>query len=261
MTTREGLKFSTSNVKLEGSKKKFATFSLPAGHTCPGAAQCRALVSREGKLSEKYRNLSLRYFRCFAASQEVRLKNIRKARWHNFDLIRPMLSSADAMCELICESLPKVDIIRIHVSGDFFNAQYFLAWCKAAQRNPQILFYAYTKSLHIWLANRDSVPSNLVLTASYGGLHDELIKQHDLKSAVVVFSEQEAKDLGLEIDHIDSHAMDASCKSFALLIHNVQPAGSEASKAMVALKGKGSYSHDQSINEKRAQQVDSALAA
>jgi methionyl-tRNA formyltransferase len=165
------------------------------------------------------------------------------------------------MAELICESLPKVDIVRIHVSGDFFNAAYFLAWCKAAARNPQILFYAYTKSLPIWIANRASVPSNLVLTASQGGLHDSLIAQHGLKTAQVVFSIEEANKLGLVIDHDDTHAMDANCQSFALLIHNVQPAGSEASKAMQALNGLGSYSDKQSINRKRAKAVDSQVAA
>ena len=49
--------------------------------------------------------------------------------------------------------------------------------------------------------------------------------------------------MGLEIDHDDSHAArpDLRHQSFALLIHGVQPKGSEAAKAVVKLKGKGSY--------------------
>jgi len=70
-----------------------------------------------------------------------------------------------------------------------------------------------------------------------------MIAEHNLREAVVVFSEQQAADLGLEIDHDDSHAArpDLRNQSFALLIHGVQPKGSEAAKALVELKGKGSY--------------------
>jgi hypothetical protein len=57
----------------------------------------------------------------------------------------------------------------------------------------------------------------------------------------VVFSEEEADRLGLEIDHDDSHAADPNWRNlnFALLIHGSQPAGSKASKALQQLKKKG----------------------
>ena len=59
----------------------------------------------------------------------------------------------------------------------------------------------------------------------------------------MVFSEEEAEARGLEIDHDDSHAAVPSWlnNDFALLVHGVQPAGSEAARALSALKGKGSY--------------------
>ena len=59
----------------------------------------------------------------------------------------------------------------------------------------------------------------------------------------MVYSEAEAAELGLEIDHDDSHACYPSLKkqNFALLIHGIQPAGSEAGKAVRELNGKGSY--------------------
>ena len=52
----------------------------------------------------------------------------------------------------------------------------------------------------------------------------------NLKYARVVFSEEEAAKLGLEIDHDDSHAYGGD-ESFALLIHGTQPSGSMAAKA------------------------------
>jgi hypothetical protein len=56
-----------------------------------------------------------------------------------------------------------------------------------------------------------------------------------------VYSEAKAKRLGLPIDHDDHHAYSLKGGDFALLIHGVQPSGSEAGKAVRALRGKGSY--------------------
>jgi hypothetical protein len=78
----------------------------------------------------------------------------------------------------------------------------------------------------------------MVLTASRGGRLDHLIDEHNLRESVVVYSEQEADDLGLVIDHDDSHAA-IPCNrynSFALLIHGQQPKGSKASEAIKELK-------------------------
>jgi hypothetical protein len=55
------------------------------------------------------------------------------------------------------------------------------------------------------------------------------------KEARVVYSEQEAADLGLEIDHDDEHAAFGK-KDFALLIHGTQPKGSAAGEALKQIK-------------------------
>ena len=82
------------------------------------------------------------------------------------------------------------------------------------------------------------VPDNLVLTASYGGRDDWRIDEFDMRFAKVVYSEQEAHDLGLAIDHDDSHAAKPSLRnqSFALMLHGTQPKGSEAADALKVLK-------------------------
>ena len=150
------------------------------------------------------------------------------------------------MVDMINQSLPtNTGIVRIHVAGDLFSQQYMEAWYSVAVANPDKLFYAYTKSLRFWVGAITELPilENFVLTASYGGRYDYMIDQFHLRSAKVVFSEAEAAELGLAIDHDDSHAArpDLRNQSFALLIHGVQPKGSEAAKALVELKGKGSY--------------------
>ena len=149
----------------------------------------------------------------------------------------------DACADLICESLPKkFDIMRVHVGGDYFNVKYLQAWIEVAKRNPDKIFYSYSKSLHFF--KQFALPENLVLTASRGGKYDDMIDLHGWKEALVVYSEQEAIDKGLEIDHDDTHAAFGK-DNFALLIHGTQPKGSAASAALSKLRkqGKGGYSN------------------
>jgi len=225
------LRFGRGNAKLAD---EIYTFSLPAGHACPGALQCMAKADRKtGKLQDG----PSQSFRCFAAGDESRYPSVRRLRWHNFDLLKG--NSREEMAALILHSLPlDANIVRLHVSGDFFSDAYFLAWMDVAKAKSETLFYTYTKSLPIWLRHRSSVPANFKLTASEGGKHDHLIESETLKSARVLFSMEEAVALGLEIDHDDSHAY-ASEKSFALLLHGNQPKDTPAAKAISALRVAG----------------------
>src|SRR4029077_4450403 len=85
-------------------------------------------------------------FRCFAASAEAAFPSVRESRWNNFDLLKG--KSRQQMVALIRESLPpQAEIVRIHVSGDFFSESYFLAWCDVASIRANTKFYAYTKSI------------------------------------------------------------------------------------------------------------------
>lgn len=129
-------------------------------------------------------------------------------------------------------------IIRAHVGGDFFNKSYFLAWMDLARHYAPTWFYAYTKRIDLWTDNLDVIPSNFELNASRGGKFDHLIDEHKLKSAEVVYSYDEAKQKGLELDHDDSKAYTRG-PSFGQLIHGTQPAQSEASKALTLLKLSG----------------------
>ena len=128
--------------------------------------------------------------------------------------------------------------VRIDVSGDFYRQDLFRAWCEVARRHPELMFYAYTKSLHFWVANKELVPANFKLTASKGGKFDHLITEHALKYAEVVFSESQAQKLGLQIDH-DNNLAWSQDNSFALLLHGTQEAGTPAAKALSALHKAG----------------------
>ena len=239
------LKFGDPNAKLKKMIKKVGlvlkTFTLPAGHTCPAAKDCFSRADREtGKVTDGPDTV----FRCFMASAEARSPSLRKLVWHNLELIKEALKR-DAQAgfenmphtsQLINKSLPKkFDIMRVHVGGDYFNKEYLQAWIEVAKLNPDKVFYSYSKSLHLF--KQFALPENLVLTASRGGKHDDLIDLHGWKEALVVYSEQEAIDKGLEIDHDDTHAAFGK-ENFALLIHGTQPKGSMASQALQAIKQK-----------------------
>ena len=235
------LKFSpgSGNAKLKALGGVVYTFSLPSGWSCPGANEClgKAVLEKGTYRMQDGKNTR---FRCFSASQEVAFPAVRKQRQHNFDLLRKAKTVSD-MATLIDESLPEsATVVRVHVAGDFFNKEYMKAWFEVAKMYPDKTFYAYTKSVNYWIELMKEVPDNFKLNASKGGKHDSLIGTHGLKFAEVVYSEQEAKDKGLEIDHDDSHAF-LQDKSFALLLHGVQPKGSRAAEALKLLKGIGSY--------------------
>jgi hypothetical protein len=238
------VKFSEANSKLKKMGGITYSFDILSGWSCPFAEECLSKVYRIDDRSKLVDGPKTK-FRCFSASQEALLPNVYNLRKRNFDAVRQAaMQSPFHVADILDSVLPKqVNRVRIHVGGDFFNNNYFMGWLWMAARNPSVVFYAYTKSLNLWINNREIIPDNFILTASKGGRLDHLIEQHKLRHSVVVFSEQEANQLGLEIDVDDSFAADPARKneSFALLIHGVQPAGSEASKAVRKLKGKGSY--------------------
>lgn len=223
------LRFTRGNAKLD---EKTYIFNLPAGHTCCGAKLCWSYANRRtGKITDGPDT----QFRCYAATIENRFHKARALTWRNFSLLNK-LSSVEELKQLILNSIPAgATKIRVHSHGDFFSVKYFQAWMLVAKERPEILFYSYTKSLPIWVRYKHMVPKNYVLTASYGGKWDQLIRKHRLKSAEVVF-DTETK---LPLDHDDSHACDPKNKRFALLIHGIQPANSEASMALSQLRKQG----------------------
>lgn len=244
------LVFGRGNAKLDHLEKKYKTrvytFSVQSGVTCPYAKDCKSTAVRGSDGRVKIVDGPDTVFRCFSASQEALFPSVLKSRENNGDIIALAAVDIPAAAAMISQSIPKkTGIVRIHVGGDFKTKAYFCAWLKVAADNPTILFYAYTKSLPfwVWAEAEGIIPENMILTASYGGHRDDLIPKHNLRFAKVVGSVAEARRLKLPIDHDDSHAANPkrANKSFALLIHGAQPAGSQAGKDVRKLNGKGSY--------------------
>ena len=176
-------------------------FNLPTGSTCPFALECKVTVNREtGKFDVKKGQ-----YRCYAASSE-RFPGVRQHRWKNFEFVK---NGGVPIIPKDCTS------IRIHASGDFFNQKYFDMWLQIAKDNPKIEMWAYTKSIKYWVNRINEIPDNLILTASYGGSHDKLIKEYNLKN-VKVYDNKDLVPTHRPIDNNDDYARKKNI-NFALL--------------------------------------------
>ena len=229
------LKMSKGNAKLS---KDTLILSITAGITCPGSSLCRAWVT----LKDDKRILNRgpeSMFTCFAASEELRYPNVFKSRKYNYDLINSYVikRDVDGLSNLINDSLlsnkNNIDKFRIHESGDFYHPLYLESWINVAKYNKDIKFYCYSKSLEYFL--KVLLPNNFYLTASYGGKYDYLIDEgYFTRYSKVIFSEDEAKQLGLEIDKDDSLCFQD--KPFALLLHGLQEKNTASAEALRLIK-------------------------
>ena len=142
----EKLRFQKGNAKLE---KKILTFSLPAGQSCPFAYECQASADRHtGKITDG----RFQKFRCFSASAEALYASTRVSRWKNYDLLRAR-KTKEGMRNISMERLPKkAQKVRVHVSGDFFNQDYFDAWMEVATNFKNIKFSKSSMIANQWLS-------------------------------------------------------------------------------------------------------------
>lgn len=176
-------------------------WNLPTGTTCPFALECKVTVDRHtGKF-----NIKRGQYKCYAASAE-RFPAVRERRWSNFEYV---LNGGIPDIPKDCRA------IRIHASGDFFNQQYFDTWVELAKANSHIEFWAYTKSIGYWVNRLADIPSNFILTASFGGKQDDLIEKHKLKN-VIVYARREDVPKERPVDFNDDFARTPNI-NFALL--------------------------------------------
>ena len=181
------------------------------------ADACKTKADRDtGKLVVKPVKSDDTYV-CYAARAE-RFPGVRDSRWRNFEAVREALANGD-----VPFSIPKrATHVRIHGSGDFFNEAYFRAWCDTARANPDVTFWAFTKSIGYWADNLDYVPANLSLTASVGSSQDALAAELGLKTATVYHRFSDVPD-DVAIDTDDFEAQVAGAPSFALLENQSHP--------------------------------------
>lgn len=183
-------------LKTSKGKYRVVGFGIPADHnfthkgekhnTCPAALACKAV--------------------CYAKQGTYRFSNVIEAREYNLKL-----SLRKRFVDMVIADLRDLtvksktrrkpyNVVRLHDSGDFYSQAYLDAWSQIAATFPDVIFYAYTKSLHLSFAN---VPSNLRITRSQGGRHDRLINLGLPHSRI--FSSHDAR---IASDYIDGNLSD-----------------------------------------------------
>lgn len=157
------LKWTTGNSKLNkdnGGVYNIVGYGIPADtdfqhngetlNTCPSALACRGV--------------------CYAKQGMYRTKQVVDARKHNLDMSLRSDFVDNAIADI--KRMRKVNVIRIHDSGDYYSQEYLDKWITIANAFPHIIFYSYTKSLNLDFSNK---PDNLHITQSLGGKHDNLV--------------------------------------------------------------------------------------
>ena len=146
--------------------RDIAIWNLPRGSTCPGATA----------LCKKY---------CYAFKAERLYKQVRPYREQNYKL-----SLRKDFAKYMIEQLHRLRVVRavrIHESGDFYNQTYLDKWVTIAKACPDIIFTAYTKSLHLDFTAFKKL-KNTVLFASIDPTTPERMKKVNTirRKAVVI---------------------------------------------------------------------------
>ena len=249
----------TMNAKLK--HLKIWGLSLVAGYSCPFAGACRMLVKKErdrfpsekggemwytpnqdmGRLDIEELEKQVRAhpelaipFKCFSGGAEHQYVDTQNLHWRNFDLLLKVKDDTAKMADLIQRSLDwhirkhgEIRMFRMTVDGDFFSQKYFDAWVEVCTNNPHILFYSFTTSIQFWVNRLDDIPKNMRISGSIGSKQEDLIHQHGLRNAQVVYDLDHASTLGRNID-FDDYLAALGDENFALLVHGRARPGYQA---------------------------------
>ena len=88
--------------------------------------------------------------------------------------------------------------VRIHDAGDFFSAEYLLAWLRIIRDFPQTTFYAYTKEILRIRGCIDApgLPANFITIFSFGARQDGLIDEENDRIGDVFPTEEAIVEAG-----------------------------------------------------------------
>jgi hypothetical protein len=102
--------------------------SIPAVETCGGLSA--ACAGPDGK--------------CYVLKIYKRRPTVLKSHQNTYVAVLEALDNGDSF-ELPAK-IHDGDVMRLHVAGDFFDPSYAYAWIKLMIENPNIQFFAYTRS-------------------------------------------------------------------------------------------------------------------
>jgi len=118
----------------------------------------------------------------------------------------------------------KIERIRIHDSGDFFNEEYLNKWIAIIKANPKVQFYAYTKMVSLFKQYTVDglIPSNFIVIYSYGGKEDKLIDKNTDRHSWVFSSLQALKDAGYAAANVNDAVALGTNPKIGLVYHGTK---------------------------------------
>jgi hypothetical protein len=184
-----------------------ASFTIPAGLTCPYAGACAlGCYAKAGAFLWK-------------APREKHLRNLEATK--DLEFVEEMVDEVMALSRKAERKGQRV-FIRIHDAGDFYSQEYFDKWIEIAsrvgERSVRVTFYAYTKSLNMVRAR--FLPLNMTFVFSTGGKLDSTINTETERHTKVFSTEAELVAAGYTNASADDLvAADRNVKKVGLVFH------------------------------------------
>lgn len=171
----------TQNTKLKNTSKIIGKRVFNFGIT--------AYKSITGKIICPFADKCVKY--CYAQKGAYSWSNVKPAFEKRYEITKQ-----DNFIELMNKEIKrkKVDFLRVHDSGDFYSPSYIQKWFKIANQNPNVNFYAYTKSIPLFKGL--AIPENFDIIFSEGSKVDELINVETDRHAKIFNSVDELEKAG-----------------------------------------------------------------
>jgi len=198
----------TQNSKLKKTSKHFNkrvfNFGLPAYKSNTGKVVCR--------MADECKKF------CYAKKGAYIWSNVFPA----FEK-RLKISMQDNFVDLMVAEIKKkkVEYVRVHDSGDYYDKRYLAKWFKIAELLPNVRFYSYTNEIGM-IKNLKSTPKNYDFIFSDSGKQRDLInKKTDRHTKIFSNLESLKKDKYANCSDYDLYATKwySDTKKVGLIIH------------------------------------------
>lgn len=233
-------RITVDNSKLEN--EAIGAWTTPAVVTCPGARDCKSFcfakndqVQYKNSLAKRFVNMYARKhpeFEKHINNQLAAMRDKKEVAVKDWDKpVGTKVTSkgrtvpadyAQALDEKGRPIIRRWNTFRIHDSGDFDTPEYADKWHSIVKQNPDINFYAYTKSYshpEIWkkLKTMHEELPNFKIIQSLGGVDERV--DPSLPHAVIFENEDQLKRAGYTASHnYDSRASDKNNRDVGLVI-------------------------------------------
>lgn len=217
----------TKNTKIAKTRSVRAyNFGIPAYRSEAGFATCPfAGLCAKG---------------CYAQAGAYKFSNVAQAFEKRLALTRKPAEFLQAI--LVELDRKRVERLRVHDSGDFYNPEYLQLWLDIAVARPHVQFYAYTKSV-AWVKDaqaKGQVPSNFTFVFSYGGRQDNLIDRSKDRHSWVFSTERAMHEAGYaDTTETDDNAANPAILKIGLVYHGTKGIQKTQWQSLTLLESKG----------------------